>query len=901
MKFSRRDLLLGCALSALMRPAMAWIHGRSGGHPQTLIGLDQTFPFVNFAKMMGHTPNVSLSNPYPTQINANGYPLTTGGGTLAANIPNNNGWTLGLPAEWTGNWIVFWTGKGAFQVSPGGSTPRTVVVTDTGSFTQSTTFSLALAGTMNGTTDKVVFNWGSNPPPANGSSTACYFPGGFSYDGTMANLVICRDNGTDEAIARANPNAFLPEYITQLKALNPRTIRPMDFNQTNGSNRSQSKYRAPTSSFSFGVDRFDPNVWVGTINGSTLGGTDTYTCGSYTDMPGSWTDKETFQGQFNFQNTGVPATINVGVRGAKTIKNITFGGLNSGDYPVGALATFVYDVAFDWVIVTPGGFQPDLPYELGVTLANTIGCDLWWNFPHFVDDASVTATVTYMAANLNSSHRAIFEYSNEVWNGTFGFFQIYYALNRGRLMGVPERDGGGGGDQRMPIYAFYGYRVGQIGALIRSARGGSTNMLTALASQGYNLALGFTDAFRFQGTDLGTRVAISGINNNAFCTVTTSTAHGLVAGDIVGIGGNTNAPSPFLPVSGMTVGQVGNVGPINGEYFAVGGSVTSNTFQIKNTIQTGTNTFSLTAGSTNIDSTGFGTYTSGGYVWKVAQSGRPIDIVDVISYATYSSGDTFTNADAAYQATNLAALNSAAASYVAGGGGVATGLNWIDNDYQNGTSSGANGSQCLLGLSNNLYPAWATLAAAYSGRTLECYEGACEMKAPSGARLTALGFTSIGDIAITSVSGATFNLNAHGLTANQPIAFSGTIPAELQSWAAFGTIYYVSATGLTANAFEISATPGGSVITTTGTSGTLNFSTGCANAHLLLLGYKNDSRFQVATTNQLSQFKTAGAGLPLVSPAWFQVYGPNSQWSAYLGNFNSVPFKSWAAMIAFNA
>lgn len=55
---------------------------------------------------------------------------------------------------------------------------------------------------------------------------------------------------------------------------------------------------------------------------------------------------------------------------------------------------------------------------------------------------------------------------------------------------------------------------------------------------------------------------------------------------------------------------------------------------------------------------------------------------------------------------------------------------------------------------------------------------------------------------------------AHGLLAGTPVVFSttGTLPTGIVA----GTTYYVIATGLTANAFEIAATTGGVAINTTG-------------------------------------------------------------------------------------
>jgi hypothetical protein len=60
---------------------------------------------------------------------------------------------------------------------------------------------------------------------------------------------------------------------------------------------------------------------------------------------------------------------------------------------------------------------------------------------------------------------------------------------------------------------------------------------------------------------------------------------------------------------------------------------------------------------------------------------------------------------------------------------------------------------------------------------------------------------------------------AHGLTAGTGVKFSttGSLPTGITA----GTTYYVIAAGLTADSFQISATPGGAAINTTGTqSGT---------------------------------------------------------------------------------
>lgn len=74
-------------------------------------------------------------------------------------------------------------------------------------------------------------------------------------------------------------------------------------------------------------------------------------------------------------------------------------------------------------------------------------------------------------------------------------------------------------------------------------------------------------------------------------------------------------------------------------------------------------------------------------------------------------------------------------------------------------------------------------------------------------------------VTITVAAPGVVTWTAHGLTAGTPVKFSttGALPTGITA----GTTYYVIAAGLTANSFQISATPGGAAITTTGTqSGT---------------------------------------------------------------------------------
>jgi microcystin-dependent protein len=69
-------------------------------------------------------------------------------------------------------------------------------------------------------------------------------------------------------------------------------------------------------------------------------------------------------------------------------------------------------------------------------------------------------------------------------------------------------------------------------------------------------------------------------------------------------------------------------------------------------------------------------------------------------------------------------------------------------------------------------------------------------------------------ITIAVATPAVVTWTAHGLGAGDPVVFrtSGALPTGLTA----GTVYYVIAAGLAANSFEVSTTPGGAAINTSG-------------------------------------------------------------------------------------
>jgi hypothetical protein len=83
-------------------------------------------------------------------------------------------------------------------------------------------------------------------------------------------------------------------------------------------------------------------------------------------------------------------------------------------------------------------------------------------------------------------------------------------------------------------------------------------------------------------------------------------------------------------------------------------------------------------------------------------------------------------------------------------------------------------------------------------------------------------------VTMTIASPAVFTSTGHKLAAGDPVYFktTGVLPTGLTQ----GLIYFVIAAGLTANAFEVSALPGGSAVVTSGSqSGTHSVRSFCAN------------------------------------------------------------------------
>lgn len=147
----------------------------------------------------------------------------------------------------------------------------------------------------------------------------------------------------------------------------------------------------------------------------------------------------------------------------------------------------------------------------------------------------------------------------------------------------------------------------------------------------------------------------------------------------------------------------------------------------------------------------YANYANKGFANYNAAPNRPIDVCDVLSYATYYSGAQCNNFDANYVengAANIVGLLAAADNYASGvPAKMASAMAFIDNDIRAGTlTNGKAGGETLLALKATangagIYPGWDAVAAKF-GKPVECYEGGHESWYPSTQACTSMGIST---------------------------------------------------------------------------------------------------------------------------------------------------------------
>lgn len=115
------------------------------------------------------------------------------------------------------------------------------------------------------------------------------------------------------------------------------------------------------------------------------------------------------------------------IRGARSIRFMDWQATNNS--PVSSWSQRTLPSSVGWI---RGG----APLEIMVALANEIEADPWFCFPHLADNDYVKHFSEYVRDYLDPRLTAYFEYSNEIWNFSFGQAAWLQNRARGELRGV---------------------------------------------------------------------------------------------------------------------------------------------------------------------------------------------------------------------------------------------------------------------------------------------------------------------------------------------------------------------------------------------------------------------------------------------------------------------------------
>lgn len=680
-----------------------YVSGSQGTLDQGVSDCTTSYMFANFAKCLGSLQSTA-GDSWPGLLNENNYP--------SSSPVHNIFGQLTLPPSYNGNWVIKFNGSGDVQLARG--SPGFTVISDPGTCVSGGTgFNLTISSTC--TNPRVVFAC---------ATTACnVLTFNFLASGTFTNmsgLVICRT--ADESSIDANGNGWNPDFITQMQQLNPLILRTLSLNDVNDSNNAANyNYRTPLGGLTNFSSRWEPMAWAGTVSG-----TDTYTV-SQPSNPITLSDGDTIQVHFTNANTITTPTLAVGATAATTITDIggsTLGG--AGVIAAGANATLVYSKQLNVWLYTPTGITSLTPMETLVNLANTLGLSLWFNFPNLMNNSSMTSAATYACANLNKTFYA--EYSNEVWNPGAGFIQTSYATNAGRVIGFPNNN-------NRFVYGWYAFRSRQMFGLIESVCSASkVQKVLAFQAFGPGGTGGSTNIYRLQGTDL--TLDVNGLYTTVPGNIVTNYSqapnrpidHANVMAYAHYYSGAElkNFDTNYLPTSGncgSTTTCAYFTGAISSTTLTVS-SVTDGKLAVGQGIggASVSDVTKITAMSPTVACGGIACTGTGGTGTYAVNNSQSVGSESLVGFTFF---DLLTNAN----------------TYAAGGAAnINTALNWVDNDVLNGVDSAGNTwPQTISQLNANIYPAWETVAATYTGIVVRAYEGAYEGFYPSATVCTNAG------------------------------------------------------------------------------------------------------------------------------------------------------------------
>lgn len=134
---------------------------------------------------------------------------------------------------------------------------------------------------------------------------------------------------------------------------------------------------------------------------------------------------------------------------------------------------------------------------------------------------------------------------------------------------------------------------------------------------------------------------------------------------------------------------------------------------------------------------------------------------------------------------------------------------------------------------------------------------------------------------VTIASPGVFSATGHGLYAGVPVKFSttGALPTGLTA----GTVYYVISTGLTADAFQVSSSRGGSAVNTSGSqSGIHSFKSITGLVYWIVRNPANGDLYALDSNGQVHKSTTGGTWAPYAGQANWGTGQGLAIWKGYL-------------------
>ena len=669
----------------------------------------QSFAFINFLK--NGTSLAAGSYAYPSILDNNGYPTVAPTTAITMNV------VIPLNSTYSGNYVLKQRGVSTSNVpgSPTGTwgnvrltTPGTTftVVSD---YNSNVTSNSGTNITVSGANPRVVLTLNGLPNTGNGNTLVLSFlTTGGTY--TTPDIVFCRAD--QEPLLDAG-EIFNPDFIALLTALNPKTIRTMDWSSINGSLWSRFDYRAPVSALSYRVSRWQPAAWAGTVGN---------TGGAYSvSAPSGWgglVEGETVQGQFTNGNSSGNLTITGAANNGSGLIRLTLADTSS-------LSTN-QRVAFSssggtgngsgvWTITVVDGTHIDLQ---GSTY-----------------QSNITGTVSATTLNVGSTGDKLVSGSGGVATITAGDVgTVIYDSVRDSYVYVPRGMGASDGVGAVPIEI-------QV-ALANKLR---KNLWTNVPFDYTDASI--TDHVTYVRDNLSSGLtAYFELSNEVWNPAFTQFGKAYIRGAQLGfpVGNNEQGYGYYGLRVRQMMGAVKSLYDASGKtnykrvmaFQAFGSSVNTKAYMLDGAdLVTGNAKYDAFTGSVS-----YNTFPN-----------RPVDFVDALSYATYYSGATITAGEYAASGT-YTGMTGAADDYASGvPAQMAAALSWVDNDLRSGTSTIPGFTYQTIGaLDSNIYPKWENIADDYDGArppgvanlTVDLYEGGLESIAPTTAQCTTIGIST---------------------------------------------------------------------------------------------------------------------------------------------------------------